>query len=221
MAVVKRLVCLANSRKLNERCVAGKELSGGRPAVWVRPVSAQEHGELSKFDRQCRDGSDPRVLDVIDVPLLYAQPKGCQQENWMIDSGQRWTKVARVAWNDLEQLVDHIEPLWLNGLSSQMGLNDEVSVSLTADLKDSLRLVRVGGVTLSVFNYYGKRRVQGRFRHDRMEYRLWVTDPDCEEPYKAKPDGDYEIGESFLTISLGEPYKNAYWKLIAAIISRK
>ena len=30
MATVKRIVCLANSRKLSGRCVAGKELSSGR-----------------------------------------------------------------------------------------------------------------------------------------------------------------------------------------------
>jgi hypothetical protein len=118
-------------------------------------------------------------------------------------------------------LDDRCSILWVNGFSSKKGLNDEVPLSQAAVLKDSLRLVRVSGVTLSVFDYYGKRRVQGRFLHNGTEYRLWVTDPDYEEPYKAKPDGDYELGESFLTISLGEPYKNACWKLIAAIIPRK
>jgi len=39
MATVKRIVCLANSRKPNGRCVAGVELSGGRPVAWIRPVS--------------------------------------------------------------------------------------------------------------------------------------------------------------------------------------
>ncbi len=53
-----------------------------------------------------------------------------------------------------------------------------------------------------------------------MDYRLWVTDPRYERAYLAKPDGDYEIGEAFLTVSLGEPYNNACYKLIAAIIER-
>jgi len=48
MATVKRLVCLANSRKLSGRCVAGRELSGGRPIGWVRPVSARENEEVSE-----------------------------------------------------------------------------------------------------------------------------------------------------------------------------
>lgn len=88
-----------------------------------------------------------------------------------------------------------------------------------------MRLVWVDRLTLSVFKpgeAFGnpKRRVQGRFRHDGTEYRLWVTDPGYERAYLAKPDGDYEIGESFLTVSLGEPHKDACYKLIAAIIDR-
>jgi hypothetical protein len=62
--------------------------------------------------------------------------------------------------------------------------------------------------------------VQGRFRHDGTDYWLWVTDPLYERTYLAQPDGDYEIGESFLTVSLGEPHNDACYKLIAAIVQR-
>lgn len=95
MATVKRIVCLANSRKLNGRCVAGKELAGGRPGGWVRPVSAREHEEVSEYERQYEDGSDPRVLDTMDVPLLDPRPRGYQQENWLLDPDQYWVKVGR------------------------------------------------------------------------------------------------------------------------------
>lgn len=88
-----------------------------------------------------------------------------------------------------------------------------------------MRLVLTDRVTLSVFKpseAFGnpKRRVQERFRHDGTEYRLWVTDPGYERVYLAKPDGNHEIGESFLTVSLGEPHNDACYKLIAAIIQR-
>ena len=63
-----------------------------------------------------------------------------------------------------------------------------------------------------------KRRVQGRFRHAGQEYALWVTDPGFERAYLAKPNGIYDINECYLTISLGEPYQDACYKLIAAII---
>ena len=63
-----------------------------------------------------------------------------------------------------------------------------------------------------------KRRVQGRFEFSGQEYALWVTDPACEKEYLAKLDGTYATGESYLTISLGERYKGACYKLIAAVI---
>ena len=56
----KRIVCLANSRKLSGRCVAGRELVADRPEAWVRPVSAREHQEVSEHERQYQDSSDPR-----------------------------------------------------------------------------------------------------------------------------------------------------------------
>ena len=36
--------------------------------------------------------------------------------------------------------------------------------------------------------------------------------------YLAKLDGTYDVGECYLTISLGEPYQRACYKLVAAII---
>ena len=51
-------------------------------------------------------------------------------------------------------------------------------------------------------------------------YHLWVTDPGYEREYLLKPDGDYEIGETFLTVSLGEPLNDYCYKLVAAIIER-
>ena len=63
-----------------------------------------------------------------------------------------------------------------------------------------------------------KRRVQGRFQHAGREYTLWVTDPGWERTYLTKLDGTYDVGECHLTISLGEPYQDACYKLIAAII---
>jgi hypothetical protein len=225
MGTVKRIVCLANSRKLNGRCIAGVELSGRQRVAWIRPVSAREHGEVSEYERQYEDGSDPRVLDIMDLPLLDPAPKGCQQENWLLDPDHYWVKIDSAAWSDLQRFADPIAPLWINGHHTYNGLNDKVPVSLADTLDSSLRLVRVERLTLSVFKpgeAFGnpKRRVQGRFRHHGTEYQLWVTDPGYERAYLAKPDGDYEIGESFLTVSLGEPHNDACYKLIAAIIER-
>ena len=225
MATVKRIVCLANSRKLNGRCVAGIEFSGSETGEWIRPVSDREHGEVSEYERQYQDGSDPRVLYILDVPLLTPCPKGCQQENWLLDPDEYWVKIGRVTWNDLGRLAEPAAALWINGHSTYNGLNDKVPLSLADGLDSSLRLVHVNRATLSVFKpgeAFGnpKRRVQGRFTHHGTGYQLWVTDPRYERTLLGKPDGDYELGESYVTVSLGEPHNDACYKLIAAIIER-
>ncbi len=71
---VKRILCLANSRKLSGRCIAGREIMNKLPGPWIRPVSGREHQEVSEQERHYQDGSDPMVLDVIDVPLVEPRP---------------------------------------------------------------------------------------------------------------------------------------------------
>ena len=123
----------------------------------------------------------------------------------------------------MTRFVDPVASLWINGHSTYNGVNDKIPLSLAATVQSSLRLIRVDPLLLSVFKLgecFGnsKRRVQGRFRHDGTEYQLWVTDPGYERSYLAQTDGDYRIGECFLTVSLGEPYNDACYKLIAAIV---
>lgn len=198
---------------------------GESPAGWIRPVSAQDQGEVSEYERQYPDGSDPRVLDVIDIPLLHARPSGYQQENWLLDPGHYWQRVDRLEWKGLQGLADSVSALWINGHSTYHGLNDQIPVAEAVGLASSLRLILVDGMSLAVFSpgeAFGnpKRRVQARFGFAGVTYRLWVTDPVYERHYLAKPDGVYAVGESYLTVSLGEPYNNACFKLVAAIIER-
>lgn len=222
MAVTRRTVCiLANSRKLAGRCIAGKETFGR--FRWIRPVSEREHEEVSEYERQYEDGSDPRVLDIVDVPLLKQRPRDYQQENWLLDPNSYWQKIGRAAEKDLRRFVDPIEPLWINGHHTTNGKNDKIPLSTAKDIRSSLRLVQADRLRLSVFKpgeAFGnsKRRVQGRFQHAGAHYQLWITDPIFERFYLAKPDGEYEIDECYLTISLGEPFRDVCYKLAAAVI---
>ncbi len=223
-ATVKRIVCLANSRKEGDRCIAGRELvADGRPGGWVRPVSDREDEGVNERERQYADGGEPVVLDVIDVPLREARPKGYQKENWLLDPRRRWRRVERVAPHELRRFADPGAPLWVNGHHTQHGRNDRLPLERARSLRSSLRLVGVDALELDVFApraEYGdfKRRIKGQFRHAGAEYRLWVTDPAYEATYLNRPNASYTLGACYLTVSLGEPYQGYAYKLIAAII---
>ncbi len=90
---------------------------------------------------------------------------------------------------------------------------------------NSLKLIYVDKLYLCVFapgEAFGnsKRRVQGRFRFSENDYALWITDPDIETAYLKRENGNYDLSECYLTISLGEPHKGYCYKLIAAVMER-
>lgn len=216
---------MANSRKLHGRCIAGREIVSGRPADWIRPVSNRERQEVSEYERQYPDGSDPALLDVLDIPLLEHHPKDYQVENWLLDPEFYWEKVGKLSWNDLNPFSEPEGSLWKNGFDTSNGTNDQIPLHQAIKETSSLKLIRVDEVRLRVFapgRAFGnsKRRVQARFQFDDNDYALWVTDPDIERYYLAHEDGSYDLDECYLTISLGEPFNENCYKLVAAVIKR-
>ena len=178
---------------------------------------------MSEDERQYNDGSDPRVLDIIDIPLLEARPRGYQAENWLIDPDHYWERHGQLNFRQIGRFVDTDAPLWGNRSSTYHGMHDRISVDIVESLTSSLRLILVDRLTLSVSapgKNFGdpKRRVQARFRHCSLEYRLRVTDPVYERRYLAMPNGEHQLSRCFLTISIGEPWKGFCYKLVAAII---
>lgn len=218
----KKIICLANSRKLNGRCVAGIEMVNDAPGGWIRPVSGREHGEVSEADRRYEDGGDPALLDIIDIELRDAHPESHQQENWLIDETIYWGKSGIATLDHLDALVAPAAPLW-GGNSTYHGMNDRITPAEAEASGRSLILVHAPNLTINVFKPgadFGnpKRRVQGRFAWAGLQYGLWVTDPVVEQQYLALPDGEHQLGACFLTISIGEEHEGACYKLIAGVI---
>jgi hypothetical protein len=223
MAVTKTIVCLANSRKLSGRCVAGREVTPSGPGQWIRPVSARPSEEVSEHERQYANGSDPKVLDIVRVPLLEAKPKTFQSENWLLDPNSYWERVGVLPVPDLENYRQDPDQLWLNGFHTYNGINDRVPEDKADALTESLYLVRLEGMTFNVLApgaAFGntRRRVQGSFTHKGVKYALRVTDPSFENEFLKKPDGSYSEGPCFATVSLGERFEGFCYKLVAAVI---
>ena len=202
--------------------MAGVEIAGEKPGDWIRPVSDREHQEVSEEERRYENGSYPELLDVIDVPLLEHQPDDHQQENWILDPEYYWEKVGVFCWDDLHKIAERGGTLWRNGISTPNGENDRIPTGQASAETSSLKLVHVDGLRLKVFApYHSKRRVQACFQFDEIEYALWVTDPRCERKFLAKENGDYQLDECYLTVSLGEPYDGYCCKLVAAALEKQ
>jgi hypothetical protein len=87
-----RIICLANSWKRGDRCIAGiNELQG----KWVRPISDLPDGQIPKEMRQI-NRLEPALLDVLDIPLAKTGPDfGFECENLSVLPG-KWRQVGKV-----------------------------------------------------------------------------------------------------------------------------
>jgi hypothetical protein len=226
MPYTKTIVCLANSRKLNGRCVAGRTWDGRVFGEWIRPVSAIETGELHG-ERLCSGNHDARLLEIVDVPLLGHQPVGCQTENHLVDASRHW--MCRGSITNLQVLaaVQRVDgPLWINAGSTRNGRNDEIPAGVAAGLPNSLMLVRPPALAMVLGIEgadYGKprRKVRGHFSVGGYDYVLAITDPVIERGFRGQPEGfARDLRNPVLCISISEVFErqNACYKLIAGVI---
>jgi len=223
----KTIICLANSRKVRGRSVAGKEIVGGKIGSWIRPVSGRTAGELSEEDRRFENGQEPRLLDIIRIPMIEARPHACQTENHLIDDSDYWTKEGEASWDELQAALDSSSgPLWDNSSSSYNGLHDRVDEAVAKNLSSSLRLVEVTDLKITVAVEGAeigkpKRKVRGNFTLDGAPYRLAVTDPVIERDYLEGADGEFKAGHAVLCVSFREPYRGYAYKLIAGVFLKE
>src|SRR5215813_8866090 len=124
MPYTKRIVCLANSEKMRERCIAGLEIEGSQVGGWIRPVSNRSTEAISLSERRFEDGSELKLLDILEIPMLEPRPHSCQTENHLIDEKYYWVKVGDFPRQHLPQLCEVTNPLWVNGFHSRNGSND-------------------------------------------------------------------------------------------------
>jgi hypothetical protein len=221
MKYMKTIVCFANSRKTMGRCIAGKEWQHGKPGKWVRPVSARPTHETSEEERCYKDGRDPQLLDILQVPCNSHQPLTHQRENHVIDPGDYWVKQGKLAWEDIQGWLDNPNTLWGLEQGSYAGLNNRMAIG--QEDGTSLYLVSVQRLRLLVGRkapeYPDSRRaVRGEFIYRGAIYRMDVTDPVVERNYLTQADNQYDILRPVLCISLGDSYQGYFYKLIAAIL---
>lgn len=226
MAYKKTIVCLANSRKLGGRCVAGLEFTGNRLGSWIRPVSSAEKGELLA-QRLYSDRSDPQLLDVIEMELLAPKATQYHPEDHLIQVGCPWVRRGIFPRAELEPATEKpLGCLWINGGSSSNGVNDVIPAPAAAQLGSSLKLIQPKDLVMTLHTegaLFGKPRrvVRGEFSFGRYDYVLSVTDSAIETRFRTAAEGaELSLPHPLLCLSVSEiiEKQNACYKLIAGVI---
>ena len=137
----RRIICLANSRKPDGRCIAGKLYFQGKFGTWIRPISAREGEELSEVERLVGPKTEPAMLDILDFSIIAAKPSHHQTENWIINPKVKMQKVGSILPKDLILGIDRPINLWIVGSSSKRGKNDFVPEDRIEEVTDSLFLI--------------------------------------------------------------------------------
>lgn len=189
--IVKRIVILANSIKHQKRCVAGREVwfkdGKHRLGAWVRPVSSTGKGEIALEQSTLPDGSQPAVLEIIDVPLSGHAEDPTQPENWNLSTDKPWHRVTTVPPVPLEMLREEPAELWhewnqnTDRISNAAVLSGSQLASLYMIKPRNFRLV--ASIDRDGPAGQDRRRRRAVFEYGKDRYNLSVTDPTVDDRY--------------------------------------
>ena len=214
-----KLVCLANSARTAARCVAGVTPED----KWIRPLGGGDAGAVLQRECLLDTGLEPRLLDLIIIPLEAPKPNTYQPENWTIEKTQ---------W----KFAGHLDDAAAVALLSRLSSNDPVLFRNTSDRvaqreleanPSSASLLVIEPTDLA-FHYRSNpwnRRIRAEFAQIGQHYDLGMTDPVFKERLGNHPD-DVRIradalvpaARFFLTVSLGEPWQGDCFKMVAGVI---
>lgn len=203
-----KLLCLANSRKNMHRCIAGMTADG----VWIRPVSNLPDGSITRDMRQI-DGREPKLLDVLGIPLAENGPDfGHQPENRLVLQGA-WERTGKLAIANVRHFCETRDVLLHTA-------TDRVPATMIAGMPQadrySLQLIEVTDARFhQTVNFRGNPQYRARFTYSGEEYDIVVTDPVAEERLAKN---DTLNANCILTLSMGGPYDANYYKFLAAVI---
>ena len=148
---LKRIVLLAKSWRPGGMCVAGREIVNRRIGGWVRPVDLSNGDAINPSIVNHEHADELQLLDVVDLDLGDHVPCDHQQENWSIRGNRRLRRVRAFNRDELDAICDADKDMWRNGSSSSVGHNNRVRYAFAKQYRDSLRLIRVDSLRLTVY----------------------------------------------------------------------
>lgn len=218
MSSLKRIVCLANSWKLGERCIAGIDLlDTGR---WIRPVCDSLYPQDGRVPKSVRTvkGREPELLDILKIPLAESGSNfSFECENLSVMSGE-WKIEGKLQPDQLIGYCRNFSDILHNSLKY---VNPSHLKTLPFHQRRTLQLVQTSSLSVTQKNsgWRGSlKTTTGQILKDAK-----ITDPVFTQKLEAgyQPTGNYLV-----TVSLGMPWAPSdnwegeapCWKLIAGVI---
>ena len=219
----KTFICLANSYKHGNRCIAGVEIelypqrnsysvkrdANGNP-IWFRPINRlAEAGAIPNSEAQ-----GISVLDIVKATQVEPCPDGAQKENFFYGRLERINRVTKDRLN-LDGFVDNAH----HSLFGNRGA--AVPPDRFVNLDYSVFLIKC-----STIEFYQKDRSEwnkepqprGKVMYNGTEYDLPVTDPAFRQIIHNDLVRANSYADYYITLSLGVEHDEWHSKLIACVI---
>ncbi|MBP5323552.1 MAG: helix-turn-helix domain-containing protein [Bacteroidaceae bacterium] len=217
----KLFICLGNSYKHGNRCLAGIEVEfdynkyvvkrdpDGKP-IWFRPINRNaEAGAIPNTE-----ALDFEVFDIVKACHIQPCPEGAQRENYYYNSLVKVSHMAKTIQN-LDKLID----------STHSTLFGNRGAAVPPDkynaLDYSLILIKCSDI-----KFYEKDRSEwnkepqprGKLKYNSVKYDLPVTDPLFRQVIQNDLTKANSYDNYYLTLSLGVEHEEWHSKLIAGVI---
>lgn len=213
-----QIICLANSWKRGERCIAGINPNNGE---WIRPVSDLTDGRIPKTMRQI-NRREPALLDILEIPLGQTGADfGFEKENRSVLPG-KWQKKGKLKPTDLLKYCDNPKYILHN---QQRYVSISFMQSLPEAQRQTLQLIVAIAFSAKAVGkrFEGSEKWEGTVKTQTGEtLTATITDP----VFTRKLELGYRPQNPCLvTVSLSMPWRpddwekdDPCWKLIAGVV---
>ena len=223
MSMEKLFICLANSKKFTDRCIAGIELvrssregykydivrTEDNSPKWIRPVSADQGGAVPAT---LVDHVD--LLDIVKINVTALTPEGYQSDNVLFDNN-RLNVIDNIQGTPslIGQLLSVNMPVLFGNRGSA------VSIENITQLDHSLVLIEPENVEMGqTVSESGKPQIRTKFVFNDNSYDLPITDIDFTNRFSNNSTLLESCTNIYFAISLGVEFNGWYYKLIAGVV---
>ena len=216
MSSVKRIICLANSWKLGERCIAGIDIDTGK---WVRPICESLYPEDGRVPESVRllNGKEPQLLDILEIPLADTGNNfGFESENLSVLRGN-WRLAGKALPYELNEFCNETQYILHNSIRT---VRPSYLQNLPQENRQTLQLIKSS--KFSVTKVGDKWKGNITISNGQALNNLTITDPFL---FSQLDTGYQPPNICFITVSLSMPWspddqeeEKPCWKLIAGFI---